>query len=192
MNHDADRRRFLLGLATVCGGLLSQETLATGLSRYPRSNGATLKSGQRLNQTEMALLARLSDRIIPATDTPGALGTDTHGYIDDQLAHCVSPDEATLFQVNLLSFPAQCETVLGKPFQQLDDEALDHCLRSCAEAAQPFGTKGQGFFQKLKAMTMMGYYSSEIGASQELAYLRVPGGFDGDFKLAQIQKCWAT
>jgi hypothetical protein len=38
---------------------------------------------------------------------------------------------------------------------------------------------------------MTGYFLSETGATQALAYLRIPGGFQGDIPLAPGQKAWA-
>ena len=49
----------------------------------------------------------------------------------------------------------------------------------------------QSFFKILKDYTLTGYFLSEIGATQALAYERVPGGFQGDLPLAANQKAWA-
>jgi len=38
---------------------------------------------------------------------------------------------------------------------------------------------------------MTGYFLSEIGATQALAYERIPGGFQGDLELKPNQKAWA-
>jgi hypothetical protein len=48
------------------------------------------------------------------------------------------------------------------------------------------------FFKILKDYTLTGYFLSEVGATQALAYERVPGGFWGDLPLAPNQKAWAT
>ena len=42
----------------------------------------------------------------------------------------------------------------------------------------------ESFFKILKDYTLTGYFHSEIGATQALAYERVPGGFQGDIPLA--------
>ena len=49
----------------------------------------------------------------------------------------------------------------------------------------------ESFFQILKDYTLAGYFLSEIGATQALAYERVPGGFQGDLPLEPNQKAWA-
>ena len=49
----------------------------------------------------------------------------------------------------------------------------------------------ESFFKILKDYTMTGYFLSETGATQALAYLKIPGGFQGDIPLAPNQKAWA-
>ena len=44
----------------------------------------------------------------------------------------------------------------------------------------------------LKELTVLGYFSSEIGATQALAYDKVPGGYWGCLDLKPGQKGWAT
>jgi hypothetical protein len=43
----------------------------------------------------------------------------------------------------------------------------------------------------LKQLTVAGYFTSEIGATKALAYLPVPGKFQGETRLQPGQKAWA-
>jgi len=58
-------------------------------------------------------------------------------------------------------------------------------MSALALKKQPFEALSGDFFYKLKALTVLGYYSSEAGASQELVYLPVPGGYLGSFKVSE-------
>jgi hypothetical protein len=49
----------------------------------------------------------------------------------------------------------------------------------------------QSFFKMLKDYTLTGYFLSETGATQALAYEKIPGGYWGDLPLAPDQKAWA-
>ena len=44
----------------------------------------------------------------------------------------------------------------------------------------------------MKDLTLVGFYTSRIGATQALAYEAVPGGFRGCLELGPGQKAWAT
>ena len=47
------------------------------------------------------------------------------------------------------------------------------------------------FFRQLKELTVAGYYTSEVGASQELQFNAVMGRYDADVPLAEIGRAWA-
>ena len=48
------------------------------------------------------------------------------------------------------------------------------------------------FFFKLKLLTVLGYYTSEIGATNELAFNPVPARYDGDVDFAKVGKQWTS
>jgi len=51
---------------------------------------------------------------------------------------------------------------------------------------------GMPFFDTLKRYTVMGYCSSQKGATQGLAYLAVPGSYQGCIAYQKDQPAWAT
>ena len=50
----------------------------------------------------------------------------------------------------------------------------------------------QPFFRTMKELTLLGYYTSQIGATQELKYAQVPGRFDGCVPFSSIGRAWST
>ena len=50
---------------------------------------------------------------------------------------------------------------------------------------------GPSFYRQLKELTVAGYYTSEVGASQELQFNAVMGRYDPDVPLAEIGRAWA-
>lgn len=47
------------------------------------------------------------------------------------------------------------------------------------------------FFRVLKELTLAGYYTSEVGMTQELRWLAAPGYYDGDIPLSEVGRSWA-
>lgn len=170
-------------MALGCAGLLSSGLLA-GTSTGYREPGGPVRPGQALSEPQMRLLRELVEIVIPRTDTPGAADTDTHGFIDDQLANCRSPGEATQFIRDLDQFDDLCRQHWGTSFADLPAQDKQTAMSACARHQAPFEALPGDFFFRLKALTVYGYYSSEAGASQELVYLPVPGGYLGDFKVS--------
>jgi hypothetical protein len=52
--------------------------------------------------------------------------------------------------------------------------------------------KAPSFFLIARDLTLLGYYSSEIGCTQAREYLPVPGRYDGNADYKPGQKAWAT
>jgi gluconate 2-dehydrogenase subunit 3-like protein len=52
--------------------------------------------------------------------------------------------------------------------------------------------KARVFFRAMKELTILGYYTSQPGATKELRYVQVPGRYDGCVPFAKIGREWAT
>ncbi|MGB3545177.1 gluconate 2-dehydrogenase subunit 3 family protein, partial [Rubrivirga sp.] len=79
-----------------------------------------------------------------------------------------------------------------------DDEPTDAETEGATELSTGEGTASVGrdaagipFFRQVKELTLAGYYTSEIGATQELQWLAAPGRYDPDVPLSEIGRAWA-
>jgi gluconate 2-dehydrogenase gamma chain len=50
----------------------------------------------------------------------------------------------------------------------------------------------QPFFRTMKELTLLGYYTSQPGATQELRYAPIPGRFDGCVPFATVGRAWSV
>jgi len=171
----SDRRSFLRG-ASVLMGHAAFGHVMSAFAASPRK--ATF-----FTHTEMDTLRTLVDVILPATDSPAASAADTHYFIDLAVAACASAEAQKTVRAGL-------KQLAEKKFAQLAPADQVTLLETRAAADMPLGYD-QSFFKILKDYTLTGYFLSEVGATQALAYERVPGGFQGDLPLAANQKAWA-
>ena len=58
-------------------------------------------------------------------------------------------------------------------------------------AAPPAEEAAPPFFSQLKELTIAGYYTSEVGATQELQWAAAPGRYDADVPLSEVGRTWA-
>jgi hypothetical protein len=140
-----------------------------------------------------AMLEALVDTILPATDTPGARQARVHVFVDLALRDCYTPAEQKLFVDGLESLAGECQSRHGRPFEACSPEQR-HALLAPLDAASytpDTGTRGS-FIRILKDLTLVGFFTSRIGATQVLAYEAVPGGYRGCLGLRPGQKGWAT
>ena len=96
-------------------------------------------------------------------------------FIDLALARCVAPAQQ---QAVLAALDA-----LGAHLPGTD------ARRSGSGASSEWRRNALGL---LRELTLLGYFTSEIGATQALAYDAVPGGYRGCLDLKPGQKAWAT
>jgi hypothetical protein len=135
------------------------------------------------SETEMRTLAALVDTILPETDSPAASAADTHYFIDLAIPACAAPAARKTFRDGVRAFTSQ-------GFDKLAAEKRVAMLKARAEQDQA-PEYDQSFFKILKDYTLTGYFLSETGATQALAYEQVPGGYWGDLPLQPGQKAWA-
>jgi hypothetical protein len=168
-----NRRAFLRG-ASVLMGHAALGQVITAFAASPRK-------ASHFTESEMSTLRALVDVILPATDSPAASAADTHYFIDLAIPACATPAAQKTFRAGLQSFAG---------FRQLGSDQQVATLKARAEKDVPL-PYDESFFRILKDYTLTGYFLSEVGATQALAYERVPGGFQGDLALKPDQKAWA-
>lgn len=170
-----DRRSFLRGSSV----LLGSAALGQVLSAF----AATVRKATFFSPPQMDQLRAVVDVILPATDSPAASAADTHFFIDLAIPACASPEALKTFQAGIGDLAQSA--FAGKPAAE-----QVAWLKTRAAADLPLAYD-QSFFKILKDYTLTGYFLSETGATQALAYDKIPGGYWGDIPLAANQKAWA-
>jgi len=151
------------------------------------------------NDTVVAMI----DQIIPATETPGAKGARVNEFMDVILTEWADDEERRNFLSGLADIDKQSNTLFGTNFAAAASEQQLTLLRALDESAsiarsarearesrppiwEPAGRDTQmqdDFFTVFKKMTVHGYYTSEIGFSQELKLQIIPGAQHGCIKV---------
>lgn len=190
---DLSRREALQRLGTLVGGALSAPTVSALLAGCRAEPGADW-TPRALTSTQADLLGILVDRILPATDTPGAADVGVPGFIDLLLADWAEPEDRDRFLNGLDTLDPSMRELHGVSFAEAAPEQQDELLgRLDAEAvrAREDEVDPLPFFAKLKEWTLVGYYTSEAGATEELQWLAIPGRFQGDIPLDEVGRTWA-
>ena len=193
---DHARRSALLRLGTLgvlcgLGGLgLHDEVLAAAVAKR-KPDATRAYAPQLLTREELALTAVLADLIIPRTDTPGAFDVGAHRTVDHLLKVCALAPVQNEFRAGLARIDGVAAAQGGKRFTALAPARQTALLQALDTGSAPFGADDARFFRQLKGYVAFAYYTSEAGASRELAYLPVPGGFKGDIELTSSTHTWA-
>ncbi len=187
-----DRREALKKAAWAMGGAISAPTILAVL------NGCTAKptidwKPVFFTEEQGILISRVSGIIIPKTDTDGAIEVGVPGFIDQLVNETFKPEDQERFVQGLEEFAAAAETKYGDPFIELDPEQQSEWVMNQHEAAvMDKNSGGWPFILRVKELTMVGYFTSEVGATKVLQYDPVPGAYHGCLPLEEVGKTWAT
>jgi len=138
---------------------------------------------------QRALMAALSDRVVPATDTPGAIAAGVPAFIEKLLADWADPGDRAPILAGLDAIEtrarADYRVASGAAATPAQHDAL---LTLAMNGAWPGAA---AFFEAFRQLVITGYYTSEIGITQEREYLPVPGEYNGAFPYAQVNKVYS-
>ena len=233
------RREALQRAALLLGGTLAASTVAGALAddallAWAAESPSHWAPGT-LDPEQLELVATLAERIIPATDTPGARAVGVHRFADALLTGYYHAPERDRFIAGLSGVDVRARRVHGRTFvrctprqqvgilEQMDREAYSPAgaasmagearpaVRDSAESAgrsgtgslsQPAAADVDGatepvrtemasgwFWRRMKEITLVGYYTSQAGATTEL---RVnPLGIYKDIPYRRGDREWA-
>ncbi|MDU0371242.1 gluconate 2-dehydrogenase subunit 3 family protein [Hymenobacter endophyticus] len=150
-----------------------------------------------LNAEQVAYLNEVGDTILPATKSPGAKAADVGGFMAVMVRDCYKPEDQQIFKQGLTKLEDAAKQKYSKGFMQLDATqrtalltALDAEQKNYAKTKTP--EQPNHYFRMIKELTLLGYFTSEVGATKALRYLPVPGKYDGCVPYKKGDRAWAT
>lgn len=156
---------------------------------------------------EQALtIQELAETIYPATDTLGAKDLGVPRFIEEMVSTVYSEEARNSFMQGLSEFMEEVVDKEGKSFRKLDatqklaiaKEKNDYITNPEVQASnlnRGGGWKGDSpFFWKVKELTLLGFFTSEYGATRVLQYELVPAVWEPCKPLSETGTgvTWAT
>jgi hypothetical protein len=196
------RRELLKYTAMLLGGAASASVTRAVLAAAPINLGF----GKIIfNEDQQSSVSLLSEMIIPTTDTPGAIKAGVPDFIATIVSEWYNDTERKVFFLGLHDLDSHCLAAEGQPFHAACEaaqlaalqgqEQIASAYKSTNKAGHPLAKQSNDnlpFFAKLKELVVVGYYTSEVGAKQELSYLPMPMFYDGDYDYSKIGRRWTS
>lgn len=182
-----DRRGLLQG-ATAFLGVELAAPLARALAADTASGFTASRPPLLIEQR--ALISAISERIVPTTDTPGAIAAGVPAFMEMMLADWYEPTDWQEFMNGLGMFEGSARIQFGKPFAEIAPEEQDLVLTQAMTGKIP--SLPISFFEHCRQLVVLGYYTSEIGCKQERVYLPVPGRYDGKYPYADVRRVFSS
>ena len=201
-----DRREFLQCAALLVTGATAsqlgftlnaeQETYLATAPDYIASDVDYLSDAQR------RIVAAISEVIIPRTDTPGAIDAGVPRFIELMAADWFNDQERAIFAAGLADMETRIPKSYGKPYDQLETQEQLQILEDLEDAAGDSDWYGFAnvqrqfisdapFICQMKELTIWGFFTSEVGATQVLRHNPMPMTFDGELPLGPDDSSWS-
>lgn len=203
-----ERRELLKIIAVLTGGALVGGDVFLSGCRTSVKEGAGL-----LSASNIAVLDEVGDTIIPVTDTPGAKAAKIGEFMNVYATDCYRPEVQKAFTEGLVSLDETCKKQFNKDFVNISPEQRTVVLTTLEAEAKEYNSKKNEkekpardaaktamkefygepphYYTLMKQLTLLGYFSSEIGMKQALRFLPIPGKYDGAYPYKKGDKAWA-
>jgi gluconate 2-dehydrogenase gamma chain len=195
------RREALKRVAWLMGGTLC----ASAILAIQKGYSATTPAGRKpsiLTRPQMTIVSAVAEIMIPRTDTPGATDVGVPGFIDLMLEEVYTQKNREHYLTGLADFDAAAHTEQGKEFLALEPPQQVALVRRFHDAAvieeqrpaRPREDVQRPFILMTKELTLLGFFTSQAGATQVLQYIAVPGSYHACIPVEQAGngKTWAV
>lgn len=205
------RREIIQQIAVMLGGTAlagGDRVLACSFEEEAMAQAMTQGVGA-FTVADIALLDEIAETILPETSTPGAKAAKTGAFMALMVTDVYTLPLQQVFGEGLRAVDEECRRAHGTPFLQATPaqrlsvvQALDREQQrvmdarrappsSRAPAPESTSTEPPHYFRLMKELTLLGYFTSEIGCTRALRYIESPGRFDPCAPHAPGDRAWA-
>ena len=190
-----NRREAISAVGFLVGGtVIGAEAFLSGCSNKPSSpplNGV-------LTSDQIGFLDEVGETILPMTATsPGAKEAKVGEFMDIMLKDCYSPADQKIFLDGIATVDNARKAKYDNGFVKLKPDEKHALLLSIdGEASKYKDTRKAGdpethYYSMMKQLTLLGYFTSEVGATKALSHVDVPGRYEACVPLKPGQKAWS-
>jgi hypothetical protein len=210
-----DRRELLKMIAVITGSaFIGGEFLLSGC----KSNDAKI-GGMIFTENDITFLDEVGETILPATKSPGAKAAQIGKYMEIMVNDCYDEADQKTFHEGIKKLDEASEKMFKTGFMEatpqqrhdllvsLDTEAKDYQKtkadfdRTENEKEKAEIVKGNKdykkekkpahYFTMMKQLTLHGFFTSKVGATEALRHVAVPTKYEGCIPYKKGDRAWA-
>lgn len=208
-----ERREAVKYISILLGGtLVGAEAFLSGCK------SSTGKPGQ-WSKDDVAYLDEIAETILPQTSTPGAKAAGVGQFMTVMVNDCYEEGDQKAFREGMDKLNEETKKKYSKDFMAITPEQRKELLIALDKEAKEYQKKVSEFngnenkkekeeiakgnnnykkqrmsphyFSMMKQLTLLGYFTSEAGATKALRYNPVPGRYEGCIPYKKGDKAWA-
>ena len=168
---------------------------------------------------DVAYLNEIGETILPQTSTPGAKAANVGQFMTVMVNDCYEESDQKVFRDGMDKLNDAAKKNYSNNFMKLSPQQRHDLLVQLDKEAKDYQKKVNEFndkenqkekdelakgnlkyvkqhmsphyFSMLKQLTLLGYFTSQVGMTQALRYNPVPGRYDGCVPYKKGDKAWA-
>ncbi|MBS7563262.1 gluconate 2-dehydrogenase subunit 3 family protein [Mucilaginibacter sp. Bleaf8] len=144
----------------------------------------------------VAYMNEVADTILPDTKTPGAKAANVGQFMAVMVRDCYTPEDQKVFVKGLSKLDDACDKKFGKKFMACDAKQrtallvqLDNEQKEYNKVKKP--DEPNHYFRMMKELTLLGYFTSEVGCTKAMRYVPIPGKYVGEIPYKKGDRAWA-
>lgn len=183
-----DRRELIKKIAILTGAaFLGADLFLVGCKSDKNINFAL---------TDITLLDEIAETIIPKTKTPGAKDAEIGKFIALYATDCYNDTDREILQEGIVKLDEASVKKYGSFFMAITNVQKRELLTNIDAEAKKYNKEKEQekpihYFTMMKQLTLWGFFTSKVGATQVLRYNPIPGKYQGCIPYTKGEKAWA-
>lgn len=188
-----DRREVLSKVALLLGGTIIGGNLFIDAACNQPAKGVL----SLFQQDHIDLLDEIGETILPAGNTPGAKDARIGEFMAIMVRDCYTPEDQEVFLKGLETLDEICKNEHDRVFIKCDMTQRTAVLNVLDKEQHIYTTNKKPedpnhFFRMIKELTILGFFTSQPGATKALRYVEIPGRYEGTIPYKKGEKAWAV
>ena len=110
---------------------------------------------------------------------------------------CYTKEDQAIFRTGMTTLNEECQKAHGHPFMQSSPAERLALLTAIDKEAKTYqdartGDAPNHYFRMMKELTLLGFFTSEVGMNKALRYAETPGRFDPCVPYVKGEPIWAN
>jgi len=194
-----DRREAIRRVSALLGGIafVGGSTLLTACEREQPRAAASGAGAGTFTTEDIAFLDEVAETILPETKTPGAKAAQVGAFMALMVTDTYDERDQQIFRDGMRKLDAACQSMHTVSFKAVTPpqrlallEQLDREQKAYMDARKD--EDPAHYFRMMKELTLLGYFTSEIGYTKAMRYVEAPGRFDPCVPYTPGETSWAS
>ncbi|MEJ7675489.1 MAG: gluconate 2-dehydrogenase subunit 3 family protein [Chitinophagaceae bacterium] len=160
--------------------------------------GCKTKTGKQTNfdEDDIAYLNEVANTILPETSTPGAKAAMVGQFMTVMINDSYEEKDQKIFHEGMKKLNDLSKKTYDGSFMKINEQQRHELLVTLDKEQKEYmknkkKEEPSHYFRMMKELTMLGYFTSEIGCTKARRYVESPGKYDGCVPYKKGDKAFA-